>query len=183
VQRPELEHLIRAAAAVTNEYEIVVIGSQSILGANANPPAALLQSMEADCYPLKNPALADLIDGAIGELSPFHERFGYYAQGVGPDTAVLPARWQQRLIKLQNENTDLKIGWCLEPHDLAASKLVAGREKDGPFVQTMLLHGLISASVLLKRVAALPVSDEVKTRLRNWVRQQDASGQSGQPRP
>ena len=71
MRRHELEHLIRAAAAVTNEYEIVVIGSQSILGAVADPPAALLQSMEADCYPLKQPELADLIDGAI------HERRGH----------------------------------------------------------------------------------------------------------
>ena len=87
MRRHELEHLIRAAAAVTNEYEIVVIGSQSILGAVADPPAALLQSMEADCYPLKQPELADLIDGAIGELSPFHERFGYYADGQRTDLA------------------------------------------------------------------------------------------------
>ena len=33
MQRHELEHLIRAAAAITNQYEIVVVGSQSILGA------------------------------------------------------------------------------------------------------------------------------------------------------
>ena len=165
MRRHELEHLIRAAAAVTNEYEIVVIGSQSILGAVADPPAALLQSMEADCYPLTQPELADLIDGAIGELSPFHERFGYYAQGVGPETAVLPAGWQDRLVKLQNENTDLKIGWCLEPHDLAAAKLVAGREKDGPFVQTMLRHGLIQLNTLLDRVQALPVDANAKARL------------------
>lgn len=165
MRRHELEHLIRAAAAVTNEYEIVVIGSQSILGAVADPPAALLQSMEADCYPLKQPELADLIDGAIGELSPFHERFGYYAQGVGPETAVLPAGWQDRLVKLQNENTDLKIGWRLEPHDLAAAKLVAGREKDGPFVQTMLRHGLIQLNTLLDRVQALPVDANAKARL------------------
>lgn len=165
MRRHELEHLIRAAAAVTNEYEIVVIGSQSILGAVADPPAALLQSMEAHCYPLKQPELADLIDGAIGELSPFHERFGYYAQGVGPETAVLPAGWQERLVKLQNENTDRKIGWCLEPHDLAAAKLVAGREKDGPFVQTMLRHGLIQLNTLLDRVQALPVDADAKARL------------------
>ncbi len=127
MRRAELEHLIRAAAAITNEYEIVVIGSQSILGSVPAPPPELMQSMEADCYPMRRPELADLIDGAIGELSPFHERFGYYAQGVGPETAVLPDGWQERLVKLQNEQTDLKLGWCLEPHDLAAAKLVAGR--------------------------------------------------------
>ena len=165
MRRHELEHLIRAAAAVTNEYEIVVIGSQSILASVPAPPPELMQSMEADCYPLKQPELADLIDGAIGELSPFHERFGYYAQGVGPETAVLPAGWQDRLVKLQNENTDLKIGWCLEPHDLAAAKLVAGHEKDGPFVQTMLRHGLIQLNTLLDRVQALPVDADAKARL------------------
>jgi len=33
MKRSQLEHLIRAAAAITNECEIVVVGSQSILGA------------------------------------------------------------------------------------------------------------------------------------------------------
>jgi hypothetical protein len=67
---------------------------------------------------------------------------------VGPETATLPAGWEDRLIKIQNENTDLKIGYCLEPHDLAASKLVAGREKDGPFVETLLSHGLVNRATL-----------------------------------
>jgi hypothetical protein len=60
--RSELEHLIRAAAAPTNEYEILVVDSQSILGAVPNAPEALLQSMEADLYPLHRPDLADLIE-------------------------------------------------------------------------------------------------------------------------
>ena len=34
--------------------------------------------------------MADLIDGAIGEASMFHDTFGYYAQGVVETTAVLP---------------------------------------------------------------------------------------------
>jgi hypothetical protein len=152
MRRTELEHIIRAAAAITNEYELVVIGSQSILGAEPNPPDALVESMEADIYPLQHPELADLIDGAIGEASPFHERFGYYAQGVGPETAILPTGWQGRLVKLQNANTDLKVGWCLEPHDLAVSKLAAGRDKDWPFVSAMLTHGIIRAETLQERL-------------------------------
>ena len=97
MRRTELEHNIRAASAITNEYELVVIGSQSILGAVPNPPDSLVESMEADIYPLRSPELADLIDGAIVEASPFHERFGYCERGVGPDTAILPAGWQHRL--------------------------------------------------------------------------------------
>jgi hypothetical protein len=169
MQRHELEHLIRAAAAITNEYEIVVIGSQAILGAVPEAPADLLQSMEADLYPLRRPDLADLIDGAIGELSPFEERFGYYAQGVGPETATLPVGWESRLVKIQNQNTDLKIGYCLEPHDLAASKLVAGREKDGPFVAALLSHGIVDRATLQARIGLLPLPQARREQLQRWV--------------
>jgi hypothetical protein len=170
MRRSELEHIIRAAAAITNEYELVVIGSQSILGEVPNPPEPLVESMEADIYPLQHPELADLIDGAIGEASPFHERFGYYAQGVGPDTAVLPTNWQHRLVKLQNQNTDLKVGWCLELHDLAVSKLAAGRDKDWPFVSTMLQHGLIHPQTLQDRLIHTPLSDAQRQRLAKWIK-------------
>ena len=76
MQRRHLEHLIRAAAAITDQYEIVVFGSQPVLGSLPDAPEASLQSVEADLYPLRRPELADLIDGAIGELSPFADRFG-----------------------------------------------------------------------------------------------------------
>jgi hypothetical protein len=52
MRRSELEHIIRAAAAISNQYEIMVIGSQSILGSVAEPPAVLVESMEADIYPV-----------------------------------------------------------------------------------------------------------------------------------
>ena len=125
--------------------------------------------MEADVYPLERPELADVIDGAIGELSPFDTLFGYYAQGVGPETAVLPQGWRDRLVKIQNQNTDMKIGYCLEPHDLASSKLAAGREKDWVFVQTMLQHRLIDPETLKVRIQGLPISVEDVVRLVAWV--------------
>jgi hypothetical protein len=172
MRRTELEHIIRAASAITNQYEMVIIGSQSILGAMPEPPPALVESMEADVYPLLRPELADLIDGAIGEGSPFHACFGYYAQGVGPETALLPTGWQSRLVRIQNDNTDLKVGFCLEPHDLAASKLAAGREKDWPFVAEMIKCGIVTPALLLQRTQELPVSDALKERLAIWVKTQ-----------
>lgn len=176
MQRADLEHIIRAVAAITNRYECVVVGSQSILGACPQAPAELLMSMEADVYPLEySPELSDLIDGSIGEDSPFQDMFGYYAQGVGPETAILPAGWRDRLVKIQNQNTDLKIGYCLDPHDLAASKLVAGREKDGQFVRTMLAHQLVDLETLRERIAQLPVLPSIKTRLLALVTRYAAS--------
>ncbi|WP_170132353.1 hypothetical protein [Acidiferrobacter thiooxydans] len=49
--------------------------------------------MEADIVALDAPDLTDLVEGAIGERSMFHETFGYYAQAVGLDTAILPDGW------------------------------------------------------------------------------------------
>ena len=80
--RDELEHIIRAAADITDQYEFIIVGSQSILGAVPHPHEVFTVSMEADIYPKEAPELAELIDGAIGERSQFHQTHGYYAQGV-----------------------------------------------------------------------------------------------------
>jgi hypothetical protein len=177
MKRHELEHLIRAAGAITGAEEIIVIGSQAILGARPDSPDSLLRSREADLFTLRDPKDADLIDGTIGEGSPFHETFGYYAQGVWLDTATLPDGWQERLIGICNENTRQVTARCLEPHDLAVSKLVAGRDKDREFLVEMFLHGMIDGDLLLKRVGHLPVSAEEQTAIRErWERIRQAGG-------
>ncbi|MBM3890127.1 MAG: hypothetical protein FJ388_13515 [Verrucomicrobia bacterium] len=90
MNRRQLEHVLRASGSIVGCRDIVVVGSQAILGAHPDAPPELLASIEADVYPLDAPEKADLIDGCIGELSPFHQTFGYYAHGVGPETAQLP---------------------------------------------------------------------------------------------
>jgi hypothetical protein len=77
MNRAALEHILRAAAAIANEHDLMVIGSQAVLGQFPEAPAALLASIEADVYPRYAPAKSNLIDGAIGELSAFHQTFGY----------------------------------------------------------------------------------------------------------
>ncbi len=177
MKRHELEHLIRAAGAITGAEEIIVIGSQAILGARPDSPESLLRSREADLFTLRDPKDADLIDGSIGEGSPFHETFGYYAQGVWLDTAILPDGWQDRLIDIRNENTRHVTARCLEPHDLAVSKLVAGREKDRGFLAEMLRHGMIDVDLLLERICQLSVSDGEKVAIRErWQRIKHAAG-------
>ena len=156
MKRSELEHIIRASGAVAGSGEIVVVGSQAILGAHPEASEELTRSMEADVFPLREPQKADLIDGSIGELSPFHEQFGYYAHGVSPETAVLPANWQERLVAVHNENTGGVTGWCLAPADLAVSKLVAGRAKDVAFVGALLRRGWVNEPELRMALAALP---------------------------
>jgi hypothetical protein len=65
MRREELEHVIRAAAAISGDSEIVIIGAAALLGSVPSPPADLAQTMEADLYPLRHPHLADVVDGAI----------------------------------------------------------------------------------------------------------------------
>ena len=151
--RSELEHLIRAAGAIADDREIVVIGSQSVLGQFPDAPAALRASMEADVYPRNRPEHADLVDGSIGEGSRFHEQFGYYAQGVGETTATLPKGWRDRLVPVNNVNTRGITGLCLEVHDLALSKYAAGREKDLAFTAVLARHGMTRKEVLLERAS------------------------------
>ncbi|MEZ0267241.1 MAG: DUF6036 family nucleotidyltransferase [Phycisphaerae bacterium] len=154
--RPQLEHIIRASAATADVRDIVVIGSQSILGSHPDAPADLTVSMEADVFPKDRPDRSILIDGAIGELSLFHQTFGYHAHGVDETTAVLPDGWRDRLVKVDSPGTMGAVGWCLDPHDLAVSKLAAGRGKDLAFVRTMLHAGLVIADVLRARLDTTP---------------------------
>ena len=61
---------------------------------------------------------------------------------------MLPSGWDQRLMPLSNENTDGAIGWCLEPHDLAISKLAARREKDLAYVAALLRFKMVKPARL-----------------------------------
>jgi Nucleotidyltransferase of unknown function (DUF6036) len=162
MKRSDLEHVIRAAGAIANDREIIVIGSQSILGSFPEAPGLLVRSIEADVYPLHHPERADLIDGAIGEGSPFHELFGYYAQGVGEDTAILPAGWRDRLIPVNNTNTNGVTGLCLEIHDLAISKILAGRDKDRAFTRELAKRRLTDRHTLLARLELTAVSKDLR---------------------
>lgn len=152
MRRSDLEHIIRAAADISDDNEIVVIGSQAVLGQFPDAPPELCVSMEADVFPRNHPERWNVIDGSIGELSPFHETFGYYAQGVEETTAVLPEGWKERLIPVRNANTRGATGLCLEIHDLLISKYVAGREKDRRFARAAARHRLADRPMLLQRL-------------------------------
>lgn len=165
----QLRHILRAAAAVTGEKVFVVIGSQAILGSHPDAPRSLRKSVEGDTYPKNDPDKAIEVDGAIGELSPFHHEFGYYAHGVAPDTATLPDGWEQRLIEFQVNDSSGTIGLCLEKHDLAFSKLAAGREKDIEFIRELLKHRLVNRGKIIRLINAENNEDLRQLLIRNWI--------------
>lgn len=157
MRRDQLEHLIRAAGAILDDTDVIVVGSQAILASfdGSVLPDETTRSVEADLVPVHDAdgEKATLIDGTIGELSPFHSTFGVYAHGVGERTATLPAGWRDRLVPLRNENTRGVTGWCLEPHDLVVAKLVAGRPHDLEFCRALLGAGFVDSTVLAERIA------------------------------
>lgn len=172
--RAELEHAIRAACDVARDTEVYVFGSQAILGQFPEAPESLRQSAEADIAPANAVEMVDVIDANLGELSAFHEAFGFYVHGVPIDAAVLPAGWERRAIAVRNANTNGMTGWCVEAHDLAASKLVAFRDKDRDFVRVLITEELVKPRRLLLRVSQLPrgerLSDEHRDRIAAWAR-------------
>jgi hypothetical protein len=146
LNREEFEHVLRAAAAIVDD-ELVVIGSQAVLGQHPDAPESLLQSAELDVYPRTHPERAGEIDGSIGDGSTFHDTFDYYAHGVGPESPSAPAGWEGRLIRIEVPLTAPKKGtavaWCMEVHDLVLAKLAAGRPHDLEFAEEAIRSSIV----------------------------------------
>jgi uncharacterized nucleotidyltransferase DUF6036 len=173
VTREQLEHAIRAACDVSGDTDLYIFGSQAILGEYPDAPSRLRASIEVDLQPVNRPETVDAIDGVLGEISPFHDTYGFYVHGLSIEAATLPAGWEARTVTVRTPDALGKAenrGLCLEAHDLAASKLHAYREKDRDFVRILLVEELVSADVLLGRIAALPADDATIERLTRWVR-------------
>ena len=82
MRHEEFVHVLQAAARIVDD-ELVVVGSQAVLGRFPDAPEALLRSAELDLFPRHHPDRSDDIDGSLGDGSPFHETYSYYAHAVG----------------------------------------------------------------------------------------------------
>lgn len=178
MNRNELEHIIRAVGEIAGVKKVIILGSQSILGQFPNFPElvyqedyseisltnqsheVLFRSIEVDIIIPESEEKTEIVDAAIGELSSFHDTFGYYVQGVDYNTSKLPKGWKDRLVEICNENTNQISGLCLEIHDLIISKLYAGRQKDIDFFHAAVKLGLLSIETLTEKLNVTPMSDE-----------------------
>lgn len=168
MNRAQFEHAIRAAGAILDRDEILVIGSQAIHGSISGPlPAEAQRSIEVDIaiFDDDEGRAADLIDGAIGEASMFHSTFGYYAQGVVESTATLPDGWRERLVPFSTPATEGVTAMCLEPHDLWISKAVAYRPKDRDFCRALVRTGIVRRDILSRRLSELSDLPEARREL------------------
>ena len=168
MKKDEFDHVLRAAAAIVDD-ELVVIGSQAILGEHPDAPEQLLLSPELDLYPRHAPERSDEIDGNIGDASLFHSTYGYYAHGVGPETLeTAPAGWEDRLVRVQlsGHRSERVVAWCLSTHDLVLAKLAAGRPKDLEYAKAAIKTGIADREQLRLGLALLPAALREITRER-----------------
>jgi len=170
VRRQQLAHILRSSCRIAHDKDVLVIGSQAILGTYDDDelPAAAVMSMEADIAFLDDPdrPKADDVEGAIGEMSPFHETNHVYAEGVHVDTAELPTGWRDRLVSWNLKSSRPADPRFIERHDLVVSKLVGGRDKDFAFAASLIDARLVDIETLLVRAGMLTTSS---TRVIAWL--------------
>ncbi len=99
---------------------------------------------------------------SIGHLSQFDDTYGYYVDGVGPHTAVLPEDWRERSRVYTSPSAPNVEALAPHPEDIAASKLYAGRDKDLDWVGAAHAAGLIRLDRIAERLDRLPNLTEVE---------------------
>lgn len=100
-------------------------------------------------------AKADAVDWVIGELSPFHERHGVYAQGVGPATRCSP-------VAGSTASCPTSLGFRpdgLVPRTARPCRVQAGRRTgQGPAVRPLPRRSrLLDPAILKDRIEHLPL--------------------------
>ena len=151
-----LQHLARSVRALAEDRQLIVLGSASLLasfpelGDGTEPLAA---TYDADLCPQPfDEATARMIHESLGEAGAFHLEHGYHVD-VLRDTIfeTLPPGWKERLVPVP----ECDGAFALEPHDLAAVKLLVGRDKDVALVRHLALTGRLSRALVEHRLNAI----------------------------
>ena len=155
MRKEQLFDLVRRVSALTGIAEPKIVGSHSLFAVTNRVPYVVSRSVEADFLLAEGGIAAiTIVNDELGVTSDFYDLHGYHADGLGLATVVLVPGWQERLQPLVDD-TGRTVARCLEPHDAAVSKLMAGREKDFTFIKALLESELITLPVLLERAALI----------------------------
>jgi hypothetical protein len=153
LRRPDIDHILRAAAALANHARFVIVGNAAVIITARHIPASMMMTQEIDIYAdgITDPEpISDLIDASIGEGSQFHRTFSYYGDGVSPGTAIMPDDWRGRTIQYVTAD-GLVTAICPSANDIAIAKLCAWREKDRDWLRAAVNAGIIDTD----RIGAL----------------------------
>lgn len=131
----------------------VIVGSQAIFAVTDDVPENVKESIECD-YLFASAEKIRRIISELGIFSDFQQTNGVFADPLGLATVVLPAGWRDRLQPLKDDTGETRA-FCLELHDAAVSKLMAGREKDFAFIVALLQKDLIALETFVERAASI----------------------------
>ena len=160
----ELEVALRSIAEFAQDDEFFLIGSQAVHAYCTRPPAEVRVSRECDLYPKNRPETANLLNRKFGRRSSFSRKHLFYIDVVTPELATLPDGWKDRLKPFRAGRV---TAYCLEAHDLIASKLAAGRLKDLEFVGALLKLRMADLKTVRKRIQqCAAVNDQPRMRAR-----------------
>lgn len=173
LKKAAIAHLLRAAAGVSGRDLFVIVGTGAVIAQLKTVPLDLMETREIDIYVPDDPeadGLSDLIDGTIGEGSPFDETFGYYAHGVGARTACLPDDWATRAVRYDGPALRGVVCLCPEVNDIALSKLCAWREKGRAWLEAGIATGVLDLAAMEMRAGSItdpnaPNVEEIGRRL------------------
>lgn len=161
------DDLLRAARSVAEHFQadrVIVVGSQAILLTWPDAPMALKITPEIDLYPennrdweARNPGceVSEEISALFGEMSAFHQRFGFYLDGVDENTAQMPPDWMKRAATAEIDvygRTAVIV--CPAIQDVVVSKLHRLAEKDVDFIRECVAAGRIEVASVLAGLRA-----------------------------
>jgi len=103
-----------------------------------------------------------MLDEALGGNRAYYLRHGYHAD-ILRDTIfeTLPTGWRDRLIPVPGPDGAL----ALDPHDLAAVKVLVGRPKDLDLVRNLHQNGRIRAEFVKERLDLIAMDERGIARL------------------
>ncbi len=171
MRKQNLFELTSEVSKIIKELPIIV-GSQAIFALTDFPPEIVRRSVECDYLLLKK--LSELrpnLTERLGVFSDYQQLTGFYADILGLATVVLPEDWGKRLVELKNENGEI-IAFCVEIHDVAVSKLMAGREKDFEFLQVAFQCDYLKIETFIERIRLIlssPSSEALLPRLQKLI--------------
>lgn len=152
MRKSNLFELIREIKVIASDDMPIVVGLQAVHLVTSFPPDIVQQSVECDFLFTSGKSETRIkVNKKLGIFSPFQLEHGFYADALGLATVILPTGWQERLQSFKDENGET-VALVVEIHDIAVSKLIAGREKDFLFLKYLFLQEIIEIAIFAERV-------------------------------
>ncbi len=156
MHRSQVEHLVREISKFTGDKEFLIVGSQSIHGMMDYPPDVFKNSIECD-FLKDDSQWIEKVRKEFGLQSEFWKKNEYHADPIGLHVVKMPPGWKERLMTYMIDDIICKVPQLL---DLAACKLMAGREKDLIYVGELVSWGFVKKEELVDRVKTMGLHDD-----------------------